>query len=59
MPSHPHDFLFDVNYSFGEEGVFTNFDETEGIPPPPAEGYFLLLNGGNFLLLDGQDLTLL
>jgi hypothetical protein len=27
--------------------------------PPPVEGYFLLLDGSNFLLLNGQDLTLL
>lgn len=59
MPSHQHDFLFDVNFGFGEESVFTLVDETAGEPLPPIEGYFLLLNGGNFLLLNGQDLTLL
>jgi hypothetical protein len=27
--------------------------------PPPIEGYFLLLDNTNFLLLDGENLTLL
>jgi hypothetical protein len=31
------------------------FDPT----PPPEEGYFLLLDGTHFMLLNGQDLTLL
>ena len=54
-----HPFVFDVNYSFGEESVFTLVDETAGSPLPPIEGYFLLLDGTNFLLLNGQNLTLL
>ncbi len=52
-------FFFDVNYGFSNEGVFS-VGEEEGNPPfPPEEGYFLLLDGTNFLLLDGEDLTLL
>jgi hypothetical protein len=52
-------FLFDVNFGFGADSIFTT-GEQEGNPPmPPIEGYFLLLDGTNFLLLDGEDLTLL
>ena len=59
MPSHQHDFLFDVNFSFGEESVFTLVDETAGQPLPPIEGFFLTLAGPIFGLLDGQDMVLL
>ena len=60
MPSPEHGFMFDVNFAFGDESVFTLIDDTAGtVPPPPIIGYFLLLDGTNFLLLDGQKLTLL
>ncbi len=60
MPASEHPFLFDVNFAFGDESVFTQVDDTAGSPvPPPILGYFLLLDGTNFLLLDGQNLTLL
>lgn len=52
-------FLFDVNYGFGSDSVFTLIDVEIGNFPPPIEGYFLLLDGTNFLLLDGENLTLL
>lgn len=60
MPAHNHDFMFDTNFGFGEESVFTLVDQVgDETPTPPIEGYFLLLDGTNFLLLDGEDLTLL
>jgi hypothetical protein len=46
--------------TIADESVFTLIDDTAGSTvPPPIEGYFLLLDGTNFLLLNGQNLTLL
>ena len=59
MPALEHDFMFDPNYALGTESIFTLVDHEETAPFPPIVGFFLLLNGGNFLLLDGQNLTLL
>lgn len=60
MPSSLHEFMFDVNFSLGDESVFTYVDDTAGSPvPPPIVGDFLLLDGTNFLLLDGENLALL
>lgn len=59
MPSPTHNFLFDVNFNFATESVFTVIDQDESAPFPPAPGYFLLLDGTNFLLLDGTNLDLL
>lgn len=59
MPDILDQFFFDVNFSLGEDSVFTLRD-TEVMPPmPPIEGYFLLLDNTNFLLLSGENLTLL
>jgi hypothetical protein len=59
MPSILEQFNFDVNYGFGSDSVFTLIDKEELAPFPPIEGYFLLLDNTNFLLLDGENLTLL
>lgn len=59
MPSPNHQFYFDANYNFDKEGVFTLVQSSEGAPFPPSEGYFLLLDGTNFLLLSGENLALL
>lgn len=59
MPSSIHGFIFDVNFGFGSESVFSPYENVEGAVSPPIEGYFLLLDGTNFLLLDDEDLTLL
>ena len=60
MSSLQHDFLFDVNFGFGSEGLVSTFSNIEGNPPPPPiEGFFLLLDDSNFLLLNGQNLALL
>lgn len=59
MNNHQHVFMFDVNYSFGGEGVFTNVDREELGPFPPIQNIFLLLEEGPFTLLDGTDFNLL
>lgn len=59
MPSPTHNFYFDTNYNFNDEGVFTLVQPSESAPFPPSEGYFLLLDNTNFLLLDGENLALL
>ncbi len=60
MPTNLDYFYFDVNYGLGSDSVFTLIDKVEeGTNPPPILGYFLLLDGTNFLLLDGETLELL
>ena len=59
MPNILEQFFFDVNYALGTDSVFTLIDREEMAPLPPTEGYFLLLDNTNFLLLDGENLTLL
>lgn len=59
MSSQLHPFIFDANFGFGDEGVFSLYDEVMGAPFPPIEGYFLLLDNTPFLLLNGQNLDLL
>lgn len=60
MPSYLHDFMFDTNFGFAEESVFTLVDQVgQPSPPPPIEGYFLLLDNTPMLLLDDENLTLL
>jgi hypothetical protein len=59
MPSHVHTQYFDINFSFGDESVFTLKTDNENIPEPPVEGYFLWLDDTPFYLLDGEKLTLL
>ena len=41
MTSPIHDFVFDVNFGFGSESVFSLVDTEEIAPFPPDEGYFL------------------
>lgn len=61
MPESKFPFEFDINFSFGRDSVYTKvnaeFDDIN--PPPPVSGYFLELQGGPFLLLNGQDMALL
>ncbi len=54
-------FGFDINFSFGQESVFTDIvEEYRGtVPPPPVSGYFLYLDNTDFMLLDGTNLDLL
>ena len=52
-------FFFDINYGFGRDSVFTLIDDEISSLPPPIEEFFLLLDGTPFLLLDGENLTLL
>jgi hypothetical protein len=59
MPFHIHEFLFDANFNVGTESVYTQVNTDMGPPFPKVEGFFLELNGGDFLLLNGQNLNLL
>ena len=60
MPDNLFTFYFDPNFSSFSDGVFTNVDKVNGPPPlPPIEGLFLELNGGDFLLLNGEEMALL
>ena len=59
MPNALDRFEFDTNFGLGNDSVFTLVDLEMGAPFPPIIGYFLLLDNTNFLLLDGQNLTLL
>lgn len=54
-------FVFDVNFSFGKDSVFSEiYSEFDPLnPPPPVPGYFLELQGGPFLLLSGEKMALL
>lgn len=53
-------FMFGVDFNFGQDGVFTDIDtEYIQIGPIPVPGHFLLLDGSDFLLLDGEKLALL
>jgi hypothetical protein len=54
-------FGFGINFSFGEDSIFTdNYNEFSDVnPPPPVVGYFLELQGDPFELLSGQNMTLL
>jgi hypothetical protein len=55
------DFPFGPNYNMGQNDIYSSENTTYSavIPPPPDEGYFLELNGTPFLLLNGEDMTLL
>ena len=58
MSSHQHDFMFDVNFAFGSESVFTLVDHEEIAPFPPIEGVLLLTDNTYFLLTTGETLSL-
>lgn len=58
MPSYLHDYMFDTNFGFGDESVFTLFDQTELSPFPPIEGVLLLTDETPILLTDGTFLSL-
>lgn len=61
MPESKFPFVFDTNFGFGNDSVFTQtYSEFDNVnPPPPVPGYFLELQGGPFLLLSGEDMALL
>ncbi len=52
-------FPFSPNFNFSTNGLFVVVNNDESAPFPPGEGDFILLDGTNFNLLDGTDLTLL
>jgi hypothetical protein len=59
MQSRTHNFGFDANYNFGTDNVFIAQNNSDGSVLPPISGFFLLLNGGDFLILDNTHLLLL
>jgi len=52
-------FGFDINFSFGREGVFSVVNNEAAGSEPPVSGTFLLLDDTSFLLLSGEDFVLL
>lgn len=48
-----------VNNPITDSPYIQQNDVGSNVPPPPVEGFFLLLSGENFGLLSGFDLTLL
>ena len=58
MISPEHGFMFDVNYSFAAEGVFTTYVQ-QGDNRIPSVGDFLLLDNTSFLLLNDNSNFLL
>ncbi len=58
MPNPSHDFMFDVNFSFGQESVFTTIDDDMGPPFPPGLGYLLETDNTPLLLTTGAFLAL-
>jgi hypothetical protein len=60
MPNIQDKFVFDVNYAAGSDSVFTLIVPQSNTPlPPPPNNFFLLLDGTNFLLLNGELFRLL
>ena len=61
MNSIQQPFNFSANFGFGDDSVFTdiNLAGSTILPPPPEPGYFLELQTGPFILLNGQDMVLL
>jgi hypothetical protein len=60
MSSSQHGFLFDVNFSFGEEGLFSTFSEDGGALPPPPTVNFMITEGGDFMQTEsGGNLMIL
>lgn len=58
MSSPIHDFMFDVNFGFGTESVFTLFDTEEIAPFPPILGYLLQTDNTPLLQTDGTPIAL-
>ena len=58
MPSLLHDFFFDVEFSFGDESVFTLVDKEEMPPLPPILGYLLETDNTPLLMTTGSFIAL-
>jgi hypothetical protein len=58
--SYPHGFRLDRTIRLATDSVINHVMRPEYNPtPPPSPGFFLELNGGHMLFLNGQDWTLL
>lgn len=58
MQSRNCDFTFDPAHNIATDSIFSITSDGQS-SFPPAEGYFLLLDGTPFLLLDGTNFLLL
>lgn len=58
MPSHLHDFMFDLNFSMGSESVFTLKDQEMVGPSPPPEAFLLETDTTPILLTNGTFIAL-
>lgn len=58
MPSAIHGFIFDTDFGFGSESIFTVEELVNEPPSPPIEGYFLQTDNTPLLLTDGEFLAL-
>lgn len=59
MQSRTRDFIFFPNFDFATDSLFVSGSQNGSPPFPPVTGYFMLLDGTFFLLLDGGNLLLL
>lgn len=59
MPSHLHSFLFDINYNFGDESVFTLKNDSEGSPVPPSDEPMVYLDDDSMSYLDDDVMVYL
>lgn len=58
MGNNHHPFLFDVNWDFGQDDLFSQ-SSSDYEPIVPVSGFFLELSGDPLLLLSGQNFNLL
>ena len=59
MQSRDQSFTFSPTFNFATDSVFVNKSNEYSPTPPPVTGNFELLDGSDFLLLDGTNLLLL
>lgn len=59
MQSHISSFMFSSNFNFGTHNLFIYQNPDEGSPFPPSAGNFRVLEGTDFLLLNGGNFLLL
>ena len=58
MPFYRPDYLFNPKFNIGTSSVYTQITELYTPTPPPVEGVLLISDGTDFLLSDGETLSL-
>lgn len=58
MPSNLHEFLFDVNFGFGDESLYSIKNEDNSNPHPPIDNILLLSDETSFLLTTDETMSL-